>query len=392
MVRSAGLAVVLAAASCGDDRAAVTASALALALDTEVRLLDLDGASQRWAEVRAYRVAWSPDSRWLAYITPREGGVLFIDDADTHERVFEVRADWTTSFAWAPGGDRLAFRTGDYRAGGVSVVEASTGDVRVLTPASGDDSDPVWSPDGRRLLFRRTVAAGEPAERSRIFVADLETGEVARVTDSVDALHESHASYTADGRWVVFISDGNLHALGPAGRRLRLGTAAPFGLAYVLPRPGSSEFVYAAHGEADSARMLLVDPDRGLEVELDRTDQHYFWWEDAVWSPDGRWIAFEVDRSDCSHRGTGLYLHDVDRGEKRLLATIPVTADIGAIRWSPGGDQLAVLASDCHVTVDQDDPRWGTRRSEVDVVTVDTGEVERVHVEPQVSAWDLAWR
>lgn len=56
------------------------------------------------------------------------------------------------------------------------------------------------------------------------------------------------------------------------------------------------------------------------------------------------------------------------------------------------GEQLAVLASDCHVHTDQAHPDWGTTHSQVHVITVATGALELLHVEPRISSWDLAWR
>ena len=74
--------VLVLATGCGDDIATPVTAVLALALDAEVRLLDLDGRSERWTAAKTYVVDWSPDGRWLTSLTLDNGGVLVIDDAD----------------------------------------------------------------------------------------------------------------------------------------------------------------------------------------------------------------------------------------------------------------------------------------------------------------------
>lgn len=393
--------VLVLVAGCGDDIATPTTATLALALDEELRVLDLDGGSERWTSARTYAVDWSPDGRWLAALTLDEGGVLIVDDADSRERVLTARCDWTTPFAWAPDGARLAFRSrdpADYRRGGISIFDTGTGQVRALTAVDGDDERPVWAPDGRRLLFHRKLAA--PPERgdvSKLMVADLDTGALSRWTDTDETISEESAVHSGDGRWLAFTAGpwttgGEVWAYGPAGRRV-LGPPPHAQLGPLRPRPGASELLYGVAGEHfNSARMIVFNPDLGTEVELDRTDFYLGWWDDAVWSPDGRLIAFGHDRGDCSDFATDIYLYDVDRREKRRAATLPVSGQVRAIVWAPDGERFAVLASDCYVHTDQSHPDWGTTRSQIHVITVATGAIELLHVEPRISSWDLAWR
>lgn len=83
-------------------------------------------------DVGVLEVSGRRGGRHLAYVTPGGPSLPFIDDADTGERVFAWLHNWTTSFAWAPDGSRLALRNGDYQAGGISIVDALPATVVLL--------------------------------------------------------------------------------------------------------------------------------------------------------------------------------------------------------------------------------------------------------------------
>jgi Tol biopolymer transport system component len=86
-------------------------------------------------------------------------------DAGLREGLYVVRSDGThlhriarsfdLSSAWSPTGERLAYALSN----GVVVVDLANGRLRRLTNERLDDpanEPPVWSPDGRWILYRRT--------------------------------------------------------------------------------------------------------------------------------------------------------------------------------------------------------------------------------------------
>jgi Tol biopolymer transport system component len=83
--------------------------------------------------------------------------------------------------------------------------------------------------------------------------------------------------------------------------------------------------------------LYSVPLDGSPEVHLAR----HFVWGDALWSPDGRRIAFVVP----DHRGNRglLYVVDADGSHKRLLASnvfIGTSFFTGSFSWSPGGARI----------------------------------------------------
>ncbi|MEO8071582.1 MAG: hypothetical protein ABI652_09275, partial [Acidobacteriota bacterium] len=138
----------------------------------------------------------------------------------------------------------------------------SPGRFERLSLSIGADSDPVWSPDGRRVIFRSIEAGG----------ANLLARTVPPAGSAEQALVRSPLDETASdwmGNTVLF------HAPG-AATRLDLWTA-------ILPAGTTAQITRNAFNERD-----------------------------ARWSPDGRWIAYVSDESGRSE----IYLAawpDIDR-------------------------------------------------------------------------------
>ena len=101
----------------------------------------------------------------------------YLDSGAVHLYVFDVatkKMEQLTngrydeeSPAWSPDGTKLAFvsnRSDDpdkNQNTDIYVIEARKGaTMKPLTTWSGSDSDPVWSPDGKQIAYRRSTAAG----------------------------------------------------------------------------------------------------------------------------------------------------------------------------------------------------------------------------------------
>jgi Tol biopolymer transport system component len=247
---------------------------------------------------RAAFPAWSPDGRWIAFAAFDASG------RDPVIRVVAARGGPTTAVAagvapsWSHDASRIVYVASgkpadatDWNAPGrnderielVQLVGAAAGEVEVVTRGIW----PRWAPDDDRLaLVARREANWD------VYIRSADGLSLARLTD--DPALDTHPIWTGDGRGLIFLSDrGNrwdlyrVAARGgePATRltnhRRREDDAA-------LSPDGRAIAFTDRRGRPDSS-ILVLDLERGSVRRLfDEPDGA----RDPAWSPDGRTIAF----------------------------------------------------------------------------------------------------
>ena len=151
----------------------------------------------------------------------------------------------------SPDGTRVALQISD-QMNDIWVWDLRRETLTRLTFDPGQDSYPVWMPDGRRLLFSASVGG----QRNVVWQAAEGTGQAERLNESSNV--QVPFAVSPDGTRVV----------------VRDASSVGFGATYDLI-------------------LLLLDKDRRAEPLL-RTS---FSELNADISPDGRWLAYESDES-----------------------------------------------------------------------------------------------
>ena len=195
---------------------------MALAAGAAVALFVCVPASQATFKGRNGKIAFDVEGK----------GVFATGPTGRGRRLLARRIDEEP--AWSRRG-RLAVQR-DSGAGASAIFLRSGRRLHALTgPLSGSgpaDIQPAWSPDGRRVAFARALpaAGGRSLAGFDIYVARVRGGRVRRLTRDVG--NDTQPAWSPNGKRIAFTSDraGNqdVYTVRPNGRGLRrlTGTAA----------------------------------------------------------------------------------------------------------------------------------------------------------------------
>jgi dipeptidyl aminopeptidase/acylaminoacyl peptidase len=139
-------------------------------------------------------VAWSPDSKQIAYITARPGPET--EDATGDPIVI-------TRYLYKPDADEGETRFNDNKRLHIFVVDLATGASKQLTDGTHYEHSIEWSPDGKEIAF---ISNREPNE-DQFFNYDLLTlnpasGEMRRLTATENAEYRPH--WSPDGKQLMY--------------------------------------------------------------------------------------------------------------------------------------------------------------------------------------------
>jgi tricorn protease len=191
--------------------------------------------------VRELAPAWSPDGRWVAYLSDRSGEYeIYVRASDGTGQERRVTTDgdiWRFPAVWSPDSTMLAYGDKKQRLRYVNVATGKTVDVD--HSSNNDITNYSWAPDSRWLAYTKV---GDN-QFSEIWVYSLAGGRAQKLTGGMTS--DTEPVFDPRGRYLYFLSnrDFNLTFSGwefnylyTNPTRVYVGLLAEDGPALFLPR------------------------------------------------------------------------------------------------------------------------------------------------------------
>lgn len=316
-----------------------------------------------------------------AAVAAESDAVLFVSNRAGNAQIHVMRADGAgdhaltegpaenTEPAWSPDGRKIAFTS--YRDGNaeVYVMEADGTKPRRLTVDRQADNSPAWTPDGR-IVFR--------SMRDRwanFYVMDADGANQKPLTAT--QLDKGSPVVSPDGRWIAFVGHSpeggaDIHVMPTAGGEAKNVTGALSKSQKSFPSwsPDSRRLAFV-ESKGLGLNIKAIDPDGSHPVSI--TDNVY---TNAfpIWSPDGKRLAFvssrEGSRTEMA-RGD-IYVMNADGTGATNLTRHPDEDNYPA--WSADGTRVFFIslrdgrAQIYSISVNGGEPRRLTRNDGHDVM------------------------
>ena len=291
---------------------------------------------------------------------PPRRDVIVLDSSRMNKRVLATGARFFGSRpSWSPGGARLVFaRSGNSKQerSDIFVVDAGGGSARRLTQ-TGRAFAPVWSPDGRTIVFAQRSAGARYPSTSGLWAMTSDGSNRRELLEAKPGRVDVPSSFSPDGNELavtrcesrepdrqarvanacaVYLFDVRTLELRKLVERAAEAAFSPDGdqIAYVTD---SDENGSLSYGDRTSYanELYVMRLDNGDTRRLTRTYRRN---ERAPsWSSDGNVIAYQRGQVIGNAEGTVVVLVRADGNCARLTAFDPKLAVWhGSPSWRPG--------------------------------------------------------
>lgn len=317
-----------------------------------------------WRNV-TYNAIWSPDGKKIAYLqyghptstSLKDSILLMVSTLDGKTRpIFSTEEGIPRPIDWLPDGSAvvasLAVSPQEELEGiNLGLVPAAGGAFKALHPLEGDFNSGELaafadaSPDGRHIVF----ADGPKRDAQNIYCIGTDGQSLQVLTDH--AANDIQPRWSPDGKYVVFLS-------------FRSGTKALWGVSVKNGKSAGEPFIIQEMGQGTNllnwttrglaysnwidmwdVYMVPVDPETGEPAgKLEQLDYSPLGRNrGAVWSPDGKYIAFfSAERAGQPGQGY-IVIMAVEGGQAREYLIPMDTFSLpymGGLRWMPDSSRL----------------------------------------------------
>lgn len=314
--------------------------------DIYIQQPGMDMPVQRTVTPKAFEAQpmWSANGQELAFVRmSQEGcGIYIVSAIGGNERKLATCPPRTimTGVDWSPDGEWLAFSVRSERGSPMHLVlfDIQTGEAEPLTDPSASvlgDSEPKFSPDGRFVLFRRSLTS----RTQDVYQVQVATKAVQRLTfDNRDLMGYT---WKPNGEQVLFSSDRSgrytLWQVGLDGTGLREVVPGSWNLKQPTLSQDGKRLAYERWLYDTNIWALPLSTSSSDTLEEQRqVISSTLWDQQPSFSPDGSRIAFVSNRSGPYE----IWLSNADGSLPRQLTRFDGSY-VGNPDWSPDSRRLA---------------------------------------------------
>jgi Tol biopolymer transport system component len=297
----------------------------------------------------------------IAYDT--NAAIFTADLADQYPHVIVGDLTGAASATFSPDGTRIAFwaDSADKKAVDLYLVDVD-GSNRAAVARNlwvATDKPPVWSPDGRRLVF--SAETGALRNDERLFLVNADGSGLAQLgpDGTRDPARRLLPSWSPDGRWISFqeirptmpADQSELWVMRPDGSNQH--EIAAVGRFFWRPGPqweptaARARLVYAGDEFTSGGGIFVYDVNRNLRTVVSAGDDVE---AGPAWSADGRRIAWFVSAFDGrnwdSQPTLPTDLIRIANPDGSAVLALPATGIAGQVAWSPDGTKILGSSAD----------------------------------------------
>lgn len=251
------------------------------------------------------------------------------------ERLINTRDSYPSL---SPDAKQLVFQSNRNGKNQIYIMNLDDQQIRQLTDLPMGGETPVFSPDGKQIVFAAYVGEGD----NDVFVMDSDGNNVKRLTHGPG--YDGHPHWSADGERIVFNSDRTspdpeaswsnrwheIFSMQADGSDIRQHSRCKAVCTYPGLSPDGEKIVYRKVTKAPgldwslgaiekNSEIFVANIDGSNEINITRNAAFDGW---PVWSPDGKQIAFASNRSGPALAGQ-IWLMKPDGSDLKQLSHGP---------------------------------------------------------------------
>jgi dipeptidyl aminopeptidase/acylaminoacyl peptidase len=252
---------------------------------------------------------WSPDGKYLSFLSARNGGknqVWLLDRRGGEAQKLTEVAQGVNDFEWSPDSTRLVLILQDPKPEDIEAAKETDKD----KPAAKAKTPRPLVID--RLQFKQDTVGYLDHRRDHLYIFDVASKKLTQITSG--DFDDNEPAWSPDGKSLAFTSNRS------------------------TPDPdrnyNTDIWVVAADNTDKGAHLIQITTNPGPD-------------RSPAWSPDGKWIAFvtEIDLKAMIYATHHLAVAPSTGGEAKVL-TMAFDRSVRHPRFSPDGHSIYFVADD----------------------------------------------